>query len=872
MKITRLVIVWITLILILIAPDIQAQETTSITSIPNENPPEISTPRDIDSLFTRAVYCFQTQRALDLLDGGANIEFRGWFHGYTPLLFVSQYNQLDSLFYALLQRGADPFVCDSSGATTLHLAAKLGNVNKISTLIECGVDPDVRNYALQTPLHLAAAFNNLEAVAYLIQMGANIEAKDSANHTPLWNAWQSTPPHPVYFEGPDYYDREGMRQWGAPESFETLINANADISAISWKGVEPILRLAEYDNPALLKLALSNVAILNDTSASTTPKHIAARFNCIKNTEFLLSKGLSPDITDDVGDTPLIVACRQGSFDVVKALIKAGADVNYLPPPTPRPEWHIVGHRAISQFRPLFWAMNANHPDIVIYLLQNGADPDHVDNRSDPILLTAVTRQDTFLVNELISYSVNPNIQNSSGYSPIEYALLLNNLGIAKILHQAGASFDFHTTRQFGRDSFTGYPFLHRMAAQQNEEATLWLLESNANPNELDGAGQTAAFHAAYYNQVKILEHLVEFGIDLNTVNRNGETALHTAARQGSEEAMKYLLHLNVDPNTVSKEGFPPLGDLCRYRPEAKDSISLAVWGKKSARMANDLINAGASIEIMCRGRTLLDWAFENKNKPLAEVALENGADPIMIDKHKLTLLHRLGWPHGKGWMVSLLIRYGADPNAIDEAGDTPILRAANQQRDRTPDSTYFEALLKGGANINYQNPKGLTALSGAIEWTNAELTHWLLQNGASPDLIAGNGFYPLYRTVKMRDVPCAELLLEAGASADKAFPKYNNATYLHFAAKYSYFDILHLLLKHGADPNKRDDNGDTPLHFAASSKHPNEGGWCVEALLQAGADVNARNNAGLTPLDVAEKSGCEHIQELLTSVAKKQD
>lgn len=855
--------------LILLAPRTQAKDTASLTSIPDGNPSEISIQRDIDSLFTRAVYSFQTQRAFDLLDGGANIEFRGWFHGYTPLLFASQYNQLDSLFYELLLRGADPFVCDSIGMTTLHLAAKLGIVNKLSTLVENGVDPDVRNHALQTPLHFAAAYNNLEAVDYLINMGANIEAKDSANHTPLWNAWESTPPCPPYYEGPDYYHLEEMRQWGAPESFDALINAKADISVISWNGIEPILRLAEYDNPALLELALSNGAILNDTSAATTPLHIAARFNCIKNTEFLLSKGLSLDVTDGVGDTPLIVACRQGSFDVVKALIEAGADANYLPPPIPRPEWHIGGHRAISQFRPLFWAMNANHQDIVIYLLQNGAEPDHVDNGANPILLTAVTRQDTFIVNELISYSANPNIQNSSGYSPIEYALLLNNLGIAKILHQAGASFDFHTTRQFGRDSFTGYPFLHRMAAQQNEEAVLWLLESNANPNELDGAGQTAAFHAAYYNQVKILEHLVEFGIDLNTVNKNGETALHTAARQGSEEALKYLLHLNVDPNTVSKDGFPPLGDLCKNKPEVQDSISLAVWGNKVTRMMNELIDAGASIEILCRGRTLLDWTFENKNKPLAEAALNNGADPVMIDENKLTLIHRLGWTHGKGWMVSLLIRYGADPNAIDIEGNTPLIRVLNRPEYGTPDITYFNALLNGGADINYRNPKGLYALSAAIKESSPELVKWLLDNGASLDLVEKNGFYSLHHPIMARSVTCTELLLKAGAKVNRVFPKYK-ITYLHIAARSSFFDIVRLLLKYGADPNRQDENGDTPLHFVASSKYPNEGGWCVEALLQAGADVNARNNAGLTPLDIARNSGREHIQELLTNAAQK--
>ena len=843
---------------------------SALMSLTDENQSNISAPANIDTLFMRSVISFQFRHAVELLEQGANIEFRGWYQGQTALLFASQYNQCDSLFYELLRRGANPFARDIRGTTTLHYAAKCGNIRKLFTLVNYGINRNVRDNESLTPLHYAASDNNIQAVLYFRQIGVDIEAQDTAGHTPLWYAWQSRPFFPyIYIEGPDYYHREGMKLWGAQECFEALINAKADISAIPWKGVDPILRLAEYDNPDLIELALSNGADLIDTSAAFTPLHIAARFNCFQNIEFLLNAGIPPDVKDGVGDTPLIVACRRGSYDVVKLLVEAGADVNYLPPPTPQPEFCIAGIRPIVQFRPLYWAMNANRPDIVIYLLQNGADPNNVDNGADPLLLTAVSRQDTTLVRELISYSANPNAQNIYGYSPLEQALRLGNLRIAKILYRAGSSFDIHTTKKIHPDPFSGLPLLHRMAAQQNEEAVRWLLENGVDPNELDYVGQTAAFHAAYYNQVKILEDLVKYGINLNMANKNNETGLHIIARRGSEEAMFFLLKQGVNPNAVSKEGLPPLGDLCLYKSEAQDSVSLAVWRDKAARMATELISAGASIEILCRGRHLLEWAFEKGNKPLAEVALKNGADPIKLDKHKSSYLHRL-WRSGEGWMVSLLIRYGADPNAIDQVGDTPLVVAANQGRYIAPDITYFSALLKGGASINYQNPKGMTALYYAIDWLNEELTEWLLENGASPDLVEEKGLYPLYGAICARDVHVAELLIKAGANADRAFPRYKNMTYLHIATTSNFFDIVRLLLKHGADPNKRDDNGNTPLHIAASSRYPNEGGWCVEALLQASADVNARNNAGLTPLDVAKINGCDQIRELLTNASAR--
>jgi len=98
---------------------------------------------------------------------------------------------------------------------------------------------------------------------------------------------------------------------------------------------------------------------------SRKPGAVQQRFNEISN--FLIEKGAtlgSPKETIFIKDgwTALHCAVHVGNLEAVKALWKAGYDINFQSPP--------------EKLTALHWAVSSEFPEIVSFLLENGANKD----------------------------------------------------------------------------------------------------------------------------------------------------------------------------------------------------------------------------------------------------------------------------------------------------------------------------------------------------------------------------------------------------------------------------------------------------------------------------------------------------------------
>jgi ankyrin repeat protein len=211
---------------------------------------------------------------------------------------------------------------------------------------------------------------------------------------------------------------------------------------------------------------------------------------------------------------------------------------------------------------------------------------------------------------------------------------------------------------------------------------------------------------------------------------------------------------------------------------------------------------------------------------------------------------------------VQLLLAHGANPDARNGAGATPLWMAA-----QTGVVDVIDALVAAGADIEAKDVNGVTPLNKASQKNYAAVCSALMAAGADAETKANDGIFPLMWAADSGDVKLIDVLLAAGANTETR--DNNGFTSLCSAAQNGHANAVSTLLTAGADVDaKTAVDGATPLFLATQGGHTGLTSAAylavVKVLLAAGADVECSLRNGSRPLYKAAQSGFLDILEVL--------
>lgn len=218
---------------------------------------------------------------------------------------------------------------------------------------------------------------------------------------------------------------------------------------------------------------------------------------------------------------------------------------------------------------------------------------------------------------------------------------------------------------------------------------------------------------------------------------------------------------------------------------------------------------------------TALMIAAERGHRAVVALLLKFGADPNMIDEFRGTALSRAVIGNHAA-TVAALLKAGADPNLRGYNKET-VLRAAASPN---VDPRITKLLIAHGGDVNAAAIRGRRALHIAAYRGNIVVAKLLLAAGADIDAANDDHGGPLVCALVHRQSKMIDFLLKRGADPLK------QPDALGLAAWEGMLQTVRKLLAAGFDPNSPAWQGRTPLHHARNRKHRT----VVAALLAAGA------------------------------------
>ncbi|MCB9203866.1 MAG: ankyrin repeat domain-containing protein [Flavobacteriales bacterium] len=283
-------------------------------------------------------------------------------------------------------------------------------------------------------------------------------------------------------------------------------------------------------------------------------------------------------------------------------------------------------------------------------------------------------------------------------------------------------------------------------------------LGKKADVNALDKNGSPVLNSAIIWPEMT--QKLIEAGANVNNAGKVDMTPLMTAAMMSIPESMKLLLDAGADPKFAMKNGM--------------SILHYATWRSNCAECVSLLVKAGANVN--------------DKDK--------NGETP-------LTIMMTASTPEDRAKTI------GYTANAYKAGGFTELPKkfTSGDANDWDSPADIMKVLIEGGADPNAANVVGTTPLITAAFFNKVELMRMLIDAGADVSQKERTGVSPLSYAARNENMEAIDLLLEKGADINERFTDWDpvyatnvkDYTILSYAVMKNQIEVVKKFLNKGA-------------------------------------------------------------------------
>ena len=790
-------------------------------------------------------------------------------HRYTCLIIASGSGHTETVRYLVGLKDVD-VNHTNCGHTALHFAVMRNHPGVVEVLFEAGADIEVKDEEGSSPLLLACTTGHLDIVKMLVEAGAGVRGSNIEGVTCLLRAAYHGHTEIVrYLVGLPQVD---VNQLGCKDLnltalhlavvgkhqdiVKVLIDAGAELDRTGEDGRSALLVASCMDMPDIVKMLVEAGAVVRATdNKGRTCLTLASYFGHTETVRYLAGlKDVEVSHPDADGYTALHFAVQQQFPDVVQELIDAGADIE-------------ANNKDKSS--PLLLASRSGSFDIVKMLVEAGSGVRVTDNKGDTCLPLASYFGHTETVRYLVGLKdVDVNHSENNGYTALHFAVQQQFPDVVKVLIDAGAELD--RTDEDGRSA------LLMACCVDMTDIVKMLVEAGAGVRATDNKGRTCLTLASCHGRTETVRYLAGLkDVEVNHPDADGYTALHFAVQQQFPDVVQELIDAGADIEANNKDKSSPL--LLASRSGSFDIVKMLVEAGAGVRVTDNkgdtCLTIAAAVAQEENVRNLLRLLFSLPPEERVPAAIDflsklrqHAHGTVQATTSQGDNSHRDVAKSAMPGLMEVFRRMSEEPSVAAQS-PVPKLESPDEQ-DSTSLSTkaparYVDTVryLVGlpEVDVNHVNNCGETALHFAVRLPYPDLVQELIAAGADVETKNKDGRSALLLTSMFGKLDIVKMLIGAGAGVCVTDNK--GATCLTLAANGGHTDMVHYLVGlPEVDVNHAGENGMTSLHGAVLRKRAE----VVQVLIGAGADIERRDNLGRSPLLCASECGGLEVARML--------